>query len=248
MSDNPFILNGKTVLITGASSGIGRETAVQCSILGARVIATGRNSNRLKETLDLLRGEGHQAIVADLTTDIVKIVDEVTELNGIVHSAGILSISPYVFLSESELKNMMNVNFFLPVILTQKLINKKKIKKNSSIIFISSLAGNVVVSKGNSAYSASKSAIVGIAKTLALELASRKIRVNCILPGMVKTEMLNSFMDAFTPDQLEEDEKRYPLGYGHPQDVAYAAIYLLSDASQWLTGTSLILDGGFSLQ
>ena len=248
MSENPFSLHRKIILVTGASSGIGRETAIQCSKMGAKVIATGRNANRLNETLEALEGNGHQSIIADLISELSIIVDLLPVLDGVVHSAGIISISPFIHLQEEELQNIMNVNFFSPVLLTQKLIKNKKINKNSSIVFVSSLAGNVVASKGNSAYSASKSAVSGIVKVLALELASRHVRVNSIMPGMVKTELMNSFLDTLTPEQLADDEKKYPLGYGMPHDVANAAIYLLSDASRWITGTSLILDGGFSLQ
>jgi NAD(P)-dependent dehydrogenase (short-subunit alcohol dehydrogenase family) len=248
MSENPFLLHQKIILVTGASSGIGRETAIQCSKMGAKVIATGRNAKRLNETLESLEGNGHQSIIADLTSEISFIVGLLPVLDGVVHSAGILSMSPFAHLPEEDFHNIMNINFFSPVFLTQQLIKNKKINKNSSIVFVSSLAGNVVASKGNSAYSASKSAVSGIVKVLALELGSRQIRVNCILPGMVKTELMKSFLDSLTPEQLTDDEKKYPLGYGTPHDVANAAIYLLSDASRWITGTSLILDGGFSIQ
>lgn len=248
MSENPFSLRQKIILVTGASSGIGRETAIQCSKMGAVLIITGRNPERLAQTMSQLEGTGHQMLIADLATDLNKISDLVPIVNGVVHSAGILSLSPFTHLPEDELRNVMNANFFSPVLLTQQLLKNKKMNKNGSIVFISSLAGNVIASKGNSAYCASKSAISGIVKVLALEQASRRIRVNCILPGMVKTEMMGSFLSSLTPEQLGEDEKKYPLGYGKPQDVANAAIYLLSDASMWMTGASLVLDGGFSLQ
>ena len=248
MSENPFLLRQKVILVTGASSGIGRETAIQCSRMGAVLIITGRNPERLAQTLSQLEGTGHQMLLADLTTDLNNITDLVPIVDGVVHSAGILSLSPFNHLPEDELHNIMNVNFFSPVFLTQQLLKNKKINKNGSIVFISSLAGNVIASKGNSAYSASKSAISGIVKVLALEQASRRIRVNCILPGMVQTELMGSFLSSLTPEQLAEDEKKYPLGYGKPQDVANAAIYLLSDASRWMTGASLVLDGGFSIQ
>jgi NAD(P)-dependent dehydrogenase (short-subunit alcohol dehydrogenase family) len=248
MAVNPFSLRQRKILVTGASSGIGRETAIQCSKMGAVIIATGRNYGRLNQTMEQLEGTGHQTIIADITADLNNIIDLVPMVDGVVHSAGILSLSPFTYLPEEELQNIMNVNFFSPVFLTQQLLKQKKINKNSSIVFISSLAGNVIASKGNSAYCASKSAISGLVKVLALEQASRQIRVNCILPGMVRTELMSSFLNSLTPEQFTEDEKKYPLGYGKPQDVANAAIYLLSDASRWVTGASLILDGGFSLQ
>jgi NAD(P)-dependent dehydrogenase (short-subunit alcohol dehydrogenase family) len=166
----------------------------------------------------------------------------------LVNAAGVIGIKPFQFILEQEIKNMFEVNFFSPVLLTQQIIKKKLLNKNSSIVFISSLAGNVIVSRGNASYSSSKSALTAIAKTMALELAQKKIRVNSILPGMVKTEMMESFLKSLTTEQLEEDEKKYPLGYGSTQDVANGVIYLLSDASKWLTGSSLIMDGGYSLQ
>lgn len=248
MITTPFSLNNKKILITGASSGIGRETAVQCSNMGAVIIAAGRNSDRLKQTLSMLEGSDHHTIIADITQDPDTITEQLPVLDGIVHSAGILSIAPFAHLSTEELQRIMQVNFFSPVLLTREILKKKKLSRNSSIVFISSLAGNVIASKGNSAYCASKTALTGLAKVLALELAARGTRVNCLLPGMVRTEMMNSFLESFSPEQILEDEKKYPLGYGSAQDVANAAVYFLSDASKWVTGASLIMDGGFSLQ
>lgn len=245
---NPFSLEGKTILVTEASSGIGRAIAIDCSKMGASIIITGRNEERLKETFSLLVGQNNSIINADITLQKDKIIGSLQAIDGLVNAAGIIGIQPFQFISEEEIRNMFNVNFFSPVLLTQLIIAKKILRKNGSIVFISSLAGNVIVSKGNASYSASKSALTAIAKTLALELASKRIRVNSILPGMVKTEMMQSFLQNITPDQLEEDEKKYPLGYGEPGDVSKAAIYFLSDASKWVTGSSLIMDGGYSLQ
>ena len=248
MSDSPFSLQNKKILITGASSGIGRETAVQCSKMGAFIIATGRNTERLNQTMISLEGKDHQKVIADLTEDIIKIVDELPILDGIVHSAGIVSLTPFTYLQEDELQRIMQVNFYSPVLLTQEILKRKKLSRSASVVFVSSLAGNVIASKGNSAYCASKTALIGMVKVMALELASRRIRVNSIQPGMVRTAMMNTFLDSLTPEQLTEDERKYPLGYGSPEDVANAAVYFLSDASKWVTGTSIILDGGFSLQ
>jgi len=248
MFKDPFTLEGKTILITGASSGIGKAIAVECSKMGAIVVITGRNEERLKETFSLLSGLNNRMVLADITLDQNKIIESLPLLDGLVNAAGIIGIQPFQFISEQEIKNMFEINFFSPVLLTQQIIKKKLLNKNSSIVFISSLAGNVIVSKGNASYSASKSALTAIAKTMALELAPKKIRVNSIFPGMVKTEMMDSFLHSLTSEQLEEDEKKYPLGYGTAQDVANGAIYLLSDASKWLTGSSLIMDGGYSLQ
>jgi NAD(P)-dependent dehydrogenase (short-subunit alcohol dehydrogenase family) len=247
MGKNPFSLDGKTILVTGATSGIGKQTAIQCSEMGANVIITGRNIDRLSQTYTELHGNTHNSVVADITEDCSKIIDMLQNLDGIVHAAGIVNTLPFQYLTSDVLNNIFQTNFFAPVILTQQIIKRKLLNKNSSIVFISSLAG-IIASKGNGAYSASKSALNGIAKVMALELAPKNIRVNNILPGMVKTEMMNTFLETITSEQLAEDQKKYPLGYGTPEDIANAAIYLLSDASKWITGTSLIMDGGFTLQ
>lgn len=248
MENNPFSLEGKTVLITGASSGIGRQIAIQCSRMGAQLIISGRNEDRLKETLAMMEGDAHLIRSADLCGQQEALLTDLPPLHGFVNAAGIIDLQPFQFISEEAMRNMFDTNLFAPCALLQQILRKKLMQKNGSVVFISSLAGNVIVSKGNSAYGASKSAISAIAKTLALELAGRPVRVNCILPGMVKTEMMDSFLQSLTPEQLAEDEKKYPLGYGKPEDVAYATIYLLSDASRWVTGSSMILDGGFSIQ
>ena len=200
--------------------GIGRAIAIDCSKSGARIVITGRNEERLKETFSSLEGQDNLMINADITLEPTKIIESLPALDGLVNAAGIIGIQPFQFILEVEIRKMFDVNFFSPVLLTQQIIKKKLLNKNSSIIFISSLAGNVIVSKGNASYSASKSAVTAIAKTMALELAPRKIRVNSILPGMVKTEMMKSFLESLTSDQLEEDEKKYPLGYGEPKDVS----------------------------
>ena len=247
MSNNPFSLDGKTILVTGASSGIGKQTAIQCSEMGANVIITGRNIDRLNQTFNELHGKDNCIVIADITKDAGKIVDILQNLDGIVHAAGIVNTLPFQFLTSDVLNNIFQTNFFGPVILSQQIVKRKLLNKNSSIVFISSLAG-IIALKGNGAYSASKSALNGMAKVMALELAPKNIRVNNILPGMVKTEMMDSLLKTISAEQLVEDQKRYPLGYGSPEDVANAAIYLLSDASKWMTGTSLIIDGGFTLQ
>lgn len=249
MINNPFNLQNKKILITGASSGIGKAIAIECSKMGANLVITGRNKENLNYTYSLLSEGEHIILKADLQdeNDLSSMINSVPALDGIVHCAGIVNTQPFSFLTSNNLKNTFDVNFFAPVILTQQLLKQKKIHKEASIVFISSIAGSVVTYKGSSAYSASKSAINGIAKTMAIELAPKKIRVNCILPGMIRTELLNN-IDA-TNEDLIEDEKKYPLrGYGSPKDVAFATIYFLSEASRWVTGASLVLDGGFTLQ
>lgn len=246
--NNPFNLSGKKILITGASSGIGRQIAISVALSGADLVITGRNTTRLAETFALLNGDNHQMLIADINSeeDADLLVENCNSLDGIVLASGILKTLPFKFVTAEALNDIMNSNFQSPVILLNKLIKMKKLNKGSSIIFISSIGGTLIGTIGNSMYSASKGAINSIQKVLALELAPQKIRVNSISPGMIKTPLWQE--GSISNQQLLEDEKRYPLGYGRPEDVAFAAIYLLSDASRWATGSSLILDGGFSIQ
>lgn len=249
MHKNIFSLQGKKILVTGASSGIGKQTAIAIAMQGGEVIITGRNQSKLSITFDMLEGTGHQVVNADLNNaaEVERLVDVLPGLDGIVLNSGIMETLPFKFITEEKLGHLIKTNFTSPVMLLNKIIRKKILKKQSAVVFVSSIGGNVIGTVGNSMYSASKAAISGIQKVLALELASQKIRVNSICPGMVKTEMWMED-ETITAEQLAIDEKKYPLGYGEPADVANAAVYLLSDAAKWVTGTSLILDGGFSIQ
>lgn len=241
---NPFSLQGKTVLVTGASSGIGRAIATACSKMGAFVVATGRNSQKLETTMQALEGGEHQMIVADLTkTDDVKaLVSQLPKLDGVVHCAGIGHRLPAKLLTEAELDKVMNSNFKAAVMLQTELMNNKKLNKASSIVFVASAAPQMPAF-GNAAYTASKAAIIGYAKCLALELAPRAIRVNCICPAMVWTDLI--MQEGVGREELEQAQQKYPLKrYGQPEDVANLAIYLLSDASQWMTNSCIDITGG----
>ena len=245
---NPFSLENKTILVTGASSGIGKAIAIECSKMGAQVVITGRNEQRLQETYKLLEGLQPAYIVADLTKkeDIETLVNQIDSLNGLVNCAGLTIPKPFKFLQEEDIQQVMTVNFNAPLLLTQLLVKKKKLQKTSSIVFISSISGTKVSYIGNSIYSASKGAINGICKGLALELASQQIRVNTITPGMVETNIVSG--GEVTQEQMEADKQKYPLKrYGKPEEVAYAVVYLLSDASSWVTGSNLLIDGGYTL-
>ena len=245
---NPFSLFGKAILVTGASSGIGKSIAIECSKSGAQLIITGRNSERLAATFAELHGENHQQISADLSVDegITELVSLIPKLDGIVHVAGIVKPKPFPFLNRLELDEIMNINFYGPTLLTNAIIRKKLIAKSGSIVFISSISGISCSFIGGSAYSASKGALNGIIKGMALDLAAKQIRVNSIIPGMIDTGIFDG--SAISEHDLTEDRKRYPLGrYGKPEDVAFAAIYLLSDASSWVTGSNLLIDGGYTL-
>lgn len=249
--DNPFSLIGKSILITGASSGIGRGIAIECSKMGARLIINGRNAERLKETLDMLEGKDHLAIIADLSKqeEIERLVEEVPEINGCVHGAGIPKIAAVKFIDRMLLDDILNINTVAPILLTSLLLKKKKLRKKSSIVFISSISGVCVANTGESPYSATKGAISGFVKGAAFELAAQGTRVNSINPGLVPTRILELSNTVFSEDQLKDTMYgRYPLKrVGTPEDIAYGAIYLLSDASSWVTGVNLIIDGGYTL-
>ena len=245
---NPFSLENKTILVTGASSGIGKAIAIECAKMGAKVVVTGRNEARLQETHSLLEGDQPDYIVADLSVneDVVDLGTKLSTLDGVVHCAGFTIPKPFNFLNREDVNSVMDVNFIAPIFLTQFLLKNKKINKKSSIVFISSISGVYVSYIAGSLYSASKGAINGIVKGLALELAAKGIRVNSVNPGMIETNILES--GVISNDQLNEDKKKYPLKrYGKPEEVAYAVIYLLSDASSWTTGSNLLIDGGYTL-
>jgi NAD(P)-dependent dehydrogenase (short-subunit alcohol dehydrogenase family) len=244
---NPFSLEGKTVLVTGASSGIGRATAIECSKMGASVIITGRNEERLKETFLQLHGERHTQIIADLSDEqqLKSLIEQTPEINGIVNNAGIGKTLPFKFINQVEFDKIMQTNFYAPVFLTQQLYKTKKLSKGSSVVFISSIS-TFAVGIGDSMYAASKGAVNAFVKTMAVELAKQQIRVNYIQPGVIKTNIFES--GVISEEQLKETEKKYPLGrFGQPEEIALAVIYFLSEASSWTTGTGLIVDGGYTL-
>ena len=249
MSYNPFSLEGKTILVTGASSGIGKAAAIECSKLGAKIIVTARNEIRLSQTLQELEGEGHQMVFCDLNNeaDIDKMVSDLPEVQGLINNAGFTKILPVQFINADDINSILQVNTVAPMLLLQKLLKKKKLKKGASVVFTSSMAGLGNTTVGNSMYSASKGAISAFIKCVALELAPKSIRVNAVCPAMVDTGILDS--GTVSKEQLEEDIKNYPLGrYGKPTDIAWAMIYLLSDASSWITGDNLVIDGGITLK
>lgn len=242
---NPFSLRGKTILITGASSGIGRETAIVCSKMGATVVITGRNEERLEETFGNLEGEGNISIVADLTDSdaIDSLVQQLPSLTGVVHCAGIGDRSMLKMVKEKDIAKVMRTNFESPVLLQKALLKKKKLLSSSSIVFIASRAP-FAPTVGNGIYAASKGALLAYAKVLSLEVANQLMRVNCICPAMVWTELVVRDSE-LTGADYHEAEKAYPLKrYGQPNDIANLAVYLLSDASCWMTGSAIDITGG----
>lgn len=248
ISYNPFSLEGKTILVTGASSGIGRAIAIECSKMGAHVVITARNEVRLNETLGMMAGEGHLSISADLADEdsIVRLVEQMPQLNGIVHNAGMAHRAPCKMVRKEQLEQVMGTNFEGPVMLQKYLMKKKKIEKEASIVFIASRAPFAPAS-GNAVYAASKGAMLGYAKCLGLEVAPQKIRVNSICPAMIWTDLVAKDAEQ-TGEDYQAAQERYPLKrFGKPEDVAYLAVYLLSDASQWMTGSQIDITGGGEL-
>lgn len=244
---NPFTLQGKTILVTGASSGIGKETAISCSKMGAKVIITARNKERLQETFNLLEGENNLQITSDLTNDkdINRLVSIVGKVDGVVLCAGKGKTLPVLFSNRNEFDDIFNINFFSPIELLRLLARKKCLNSNSSVVVITSIGGTKKITPGGAIYGSSKSALSSMVQYFAIELAPKKIRVNGICPGMVETPLI--YRGTLTQEQYDTDKAQYPLKrYGQPVDIANGVIYLLSDASSWVTGQSLVIDGGIT--
>lgn len=245
---NPFTLEGKTILVTGAASGIGRSVAIESSRLGATVILVDLNAERMQDTLSQMEGTGHQTFVADLTSleSIESLAGQLSAVNGLVNCAGIGLTLPFKFTSDEQLTRVMSVNFYGPIMLTRTLLKKKKLLAGGSVVYMASIDGTVTGHVGNSIYSASKGAILGMARSQALELAPQRIRVNCVSPARVNTPLIQR--DNISQEQVEENMKLYPLKrYAEPHEIAYYIIYLLSDASTYTTGSNLVIDGGFTI-
>ena len=244
MSD-PFSLAGCTILVTGASSGIGRAAALACAARGARLAITGRDPDRLLKTYRDLSGEGHLHAACDLRSgeDRRRILDLFPPLDGIVHSAGVSVLLPFRFYTDAAFDEMDAINYRIPVFLTQEAAKSKKIKEGASIVFIASIGG-MIGQRGNGLYAGSKGALVSMARVLALELAPKRIRVNALSPGMVDTPMIKG--TGASEEENAEHVKQYPLGLGLPEDIANACVYLLAPASRWVTGSNLVIDGGYT--
>jgi NAD(P)-dependent dehydrogenase (short-subunit alcohol dehydrogenase family) len=245
---NPYQLTNKCIFITGAASGIGRATALLCAGLGAKVIITDLNETTLLKTYELLEGEGHKYALADLTKeeDLIGLIDELPILDGFVSNAGIIKTILTQLGEKSDVEKILSINTIAPIHLTQLLLQNKKIKKDASIVYTSSMAGVFNGAIGNGLYGASKAAINGFVKSLALEVAPRGIRVNTVNPGITETNIYNN--TSITPEQLESEKAHYPLGrFGKPEEIAMGICYLLSDTTKWMTGTSLLIDGGCTL-
>ena len=248
---NPFSLEGKTILVTGASSGIGRGIAIACAQMGGTVILNGRNEERLQETLSMMEGSVHQILVGDLAQqeDLQRMADTLPELQGWVNSAGIPKVCPIKHFNRNDVEEIFNINITSTMLLLSMLVKKKKLRRGASVVFISAVTGAFVGSKGDTSYCATKGAVNGFMKGAALELAPQGIRINSINPGLVPTNILNLANDiAGEEHHTEMMLERYPLKrLGTPEDIGNGAVYLLSDASSWMTGTNLVIDGGYLL-
>lgn len=249
--NNPFSLEGKNILVTGASAGIGRAVALLCADNGANVVIVGRNVSRLEDTYNSLTIKGcqvHKQVIADITQeeglyDIVSVIDVV---DGIVHCAGINEMSVLKYINKAKIDAMFDINYSAPLLLTKELYKKKKLVNNSSVVFISSIS-STYATISNALYASTKGAINSLVRVLALELSVKRIRVNAISPGMIRTAMLHAY--GHSDEDVEAMVKDYPLGrLGLPEDVANAALFLLSNASAWITGTNLVVDGGATLR
>ncbi|MBR0177260.1 MAG: SDR family oxidoreductase [Bacteroidales bacterium] len=252
MSYNPYSLENKTILVTGASSGIGKSTAIECSKMGATVIITARNEQRLLETLNSLDtsfDQQHSMYIADLSREeeIASLVDRLPSLNGVSLNAGIVKTLPVKFINKEDLADVLNVNMIGPVFLIQRLLKKKRLVRGGSVVFTSSIGGVMVSIVGNTMYGISKGGLNAFMKGMALEMAAQGIRSNSVNPGFVETSILSS--GTISEEQLKKDVESYPMGrFGKPEDIAHATIYLLSDASSWVTGHALVVDGGVTLR
>jgi NAD(P)-dependent dehydrogenase (short-subunit alcohol dehydrogenase family) len=248
---NPLQLDGKTILVTGASSGIGRETAILLSELGARVIANGRDPQRLEETLSQMKGEGHQSEIFDLNEAgripewLRGIAERTGPLDGLVHSAGIQQTMAIQTLNPERIESVLRVNVTSAIMLVKAFRQKGCAAPRASLVLISSAAG-IVGRPGISVYSASKAALIGFVKSASLELAPVGMRLNCVAPGYVETEMIQKLRESLTDEQFASIERQHPLGIGQPRDVAGAAAYLLAETGRWITGTTLVVDGGYT--
>lgn len=248
--DSSFSLRDRKILVTGASSGIGRACAIKASELGAHIVVCGRNEQRLQETVAALSGEGHAKFIGDLTdNEVVKrLLDEISELDGVVFSAGVAKTLPFLFSDQESFKKVFDVNFFSPTEILRQITKSKALKNGASVVFISSLSSGEKLAVGNSIYGTSKAAVNSIVQYSALELSAQKIRVNAICPGVVNTPMVGDHNEKIKEIVLSNQIKNCPLKrIGEPEDIANMAVFLLSDASSWVTGQAICVDGGSSL-
>jgi len=250
---DPFSLKGRNIIITGASSGIGRECAVLCTMMGARVILIGRREDNLKEVLSQLHGTENLFYVQDITrydkleTMVADAFTKNGPVDGFIHCAGIELTMPLTAMSHKHYEKLFSTNVIAGFELARIISKKKYVSMTgASFIFISSVMG-MVGDVALTAYCSSKGALLAGSRAMALELAAKKIRVNCISPAYIEdTEMTEKMFSEMSGENINIILAKHPLGFGRREDVANGCIYLLSEASRWVTGTNLIIDGGYS--
>lgn len=249
---NPYSLENKTILVTGASSGIGRATALECAKLGSTVVVTARNEERLKAVfneLDRSYNQKHLMVIADISTQegLENLVSEIPAIDGLSSNAGMaVGNKPIKFIKEEDIQSILQTNTYSHVLLAKLLFKKKLLNKKASCVFTASIGGTISYGPGNTIYGMSKAALESFVKYAAIEFAPREIRCNNVCPGMIETPLIN--LDALTDEDKAIDADKYLLKrYGQPIEVARTTAFLLSDASSFITGTSIIIDGGYTV-
>jgi len=251
MANYSFDFLGKTILITGASSGIGKQICIECAQAGANVILMGRDHERLTQTLNLMPGNGHIMIAGDNRDEnfIEETCKRLPQLDGFIYSAGLIKLIPLKFLNSTNIDEMLSVNLRAPILFVALLFKLKKFNPYASIVLLSSITGSVIGYIANSTYGASKGGLQAFCKSAALELAKNNVRINCVAPGMVESEGAEKIGQQVSNENIELDKKNYPLKrYGLTSEIAASCLFLLSDGSKWTTGTTVVIDGGFTAQ
>jgi NAD(P)-dependent dehydrogenase (short-subunit alcohol dehydrogenase family) len=252
---NGFLdFGGRWVVVTGASSGLGRACAQELSAQGARILLVGRDRSTLVSARDTLTGAGHEMLVLDLENvdaiapEVGRIAEGLGRVYGLCHAAGMVETGPLTAMTPDSVRKVMAVNTLSGLELARAVARRNVMEpEGGSLLFVSSIYG-LVGAAGQTAYSASKGAMTAAVRSLAIELARRRIRVNAISPGLVMTPMTETALAALSREQVAAIEQRHPLGLGSPADVARAAVFLLAPATKWITGVDLIVDGGYCAQ